>query len=530
MVAQHGIKLAVSLISAHFGEIVAKVCRCLLHKGTLTLSDITRYTELPLQQAKNCLLVLIQHNCVQAFAIAKEGFGMTARAITHYSAVYENILHRLRFSKFLTIVSEELDKESEELVEGLLQHGRLTLEQMLLRAISKQNEGTSVYQDVVRTNFVRLVNLRYVERCPTSEPFLALNSEEETPSVGKRGPKSAKLVGLLETIEQRAMKAASPLKAERFFIVTNIGADVTEAKTGASTTNLMLGEKRKHEALDTNGSDAATICEKEVLWRVNFEEFVYHLRKKVCASNVRSRLDDGASIIFNAMLEASRSEENLKSDDTVLLTMDAIFEEVMKSKDGRTMTLDHVRAGLTQLGCHPIIRDEEEYFSVDIKNVIEIAQNEEVESIMLKRYGKDAYRIFRLLSKTGHLAETEKVADMAFVERKVAGKILCNLWKDGYLHMERVNFHESRQSQFLLWKVNKHFIKEHVLDEMCHAVLNLMQRMAYELGKEHEILQLPREKRVGVSGERFDRIRKVKILLESSLLKLDDAIMLFSCF
>ncbi|KAK9113839.1 hypothetical protein Syun_020636 [Stephania yunnanensis] len=529
MVTQYGIKLAVSLISAHFGEIVAKVCCCLLQKGTLTLSDITRYTELPSQQAKNCLLVLIQHNCVQAFAIAKEGFGMSTRAITHYSVVYENILHRLRFSKFLTIVSEELDKECEELLEGLLQHGRLTLEQIMLRAMSKQNEGTSVYQDVVRTNFVRLVNLRYVERCPTSEPFLAPNSEEEAPSIGKRGPKSAKL-GLSETIEQRAMKAASPSEAKRFLIVTDIGANVTEAKTGASMTNLMLGEKRKHKALETDGSGAATICEKEVLWRVNFEEFVYQLRKKVCASNVRSRLDDGASIILNAMLDATKSEENLKSENTVSLTMDAIFEEVIKSEDGRTMTLDHVRAGLTQLGCHPFIRDGEEYFSVDIKNIIEIAQNEEVESIMLKRYGDDAYRMFRLLSKTGHLVETEKISDMAFVERKTACKILYNLWKDGYLHMEKIISHGSTQYQFLLWKVNKHLIKEQVLDEMCHAVLNLMQRMAYELGKEHEILKLPREKRIGVLGKRFDRIRKVKILLDSSLLKLDDAIMLFSCF
>lgn len=33
----------------------------------------------------------------------------------------------------------------------------------------------------------------------------------------------------------------------------------------------------------------------------------------------------------------------------------------------------------------------------------------QVESIVLKRFGRDAYRMFRLLSKAGRLLETDKV-------------------------------------------------------------------------------------------------------------------------
>lgn len=33
----------------------------------------------------------------------------------------------------------------------------------------------------------------------------------------------------------------------------------------------------------------------------------------------------------------------------------------------------------------------------------------QVESVVLKRYGKDPYRIFRLLSKANRLLETDKV-------------------------------------------------------------------------------------------------------------------------
>ncbi|KAL6971922.1 hypothetical protein U1Q18_031614 [Sarracenia purpurea var. burkii] len=80
----------------------------------------------------------------------------------------------------------------------------------------------------------------------------------------------------------------------------------------------------------------------------------------------------------------------------------------MKSEHGRSMTLECVRAALIQLGCHlPAIGIDETY-SIDLKSFIELAQNEEAESIVLKRYGREAYRMFRLLSKAGHLIETDK--------------------------------------------------------------------------------------------------------------------------
>ena len=45
----------------------------------------------------------------------------------------------------------------------------------------------------------------------------------------------------------------------------------------------------------------------------------------------------------------------------------------------------------------------------------------------------------------------------------------------------------ARQSKFLLWKVNKPFLWEHVLDEMYHAALNLSLRLAYEQERDEEV-------------------------------------------
>ena len=48
--------------------------------------------------------------------------------------------------------------------------------------------------EALQENMHKLVMARYVERCPISEPFLALPSEEEAAPVRRRGAKSAKVI------------------------------------------------------------------------------------------------------------------------------------------------------------------------------------------------------------------------------------------------------------------------------------------------------------------------------------------------
>ncbi|KAK3008482.1 hypothetical protein RJ639_015093 [Escallonia herrerae] len=537
MVSQHGIKLAVHLISSYFGDVVSKVCECLLRRGTLTLAQIVRFTELRKQNVVNSLLVLGQHNCVQAFAIQQEGgFGEAPKIITQYIVLFDNIIHHMRFPKFVTIVSEELSKECEEIFEGLLQHGRLSVNQLVDRHKQTSNQSGGLYTtlDALQDSFNRLVNARYVERCPAHEPFLAPPGDDETPAK-KRGAKSAKVFDVssqmaeaLETIEQRALAAASPMASMRFFIDADTWTDVPGKNSGENPTSATVGEKRKQDSLELNGDAWATNKKKEVLWRVNFEEFVRRLRHKPPkhlfliryqrnkhslgpdtgtqpSRNVRTRLDNGAGIVLSAILEATRSEETkVKMENS------------------------------------------------DLKNIIGMAQNQEVESIVLKKYGREAYRMFRLLSKAGRLVETDQISNTTFVEKKDAVKILYQLWNDDYLQMEdlltswtprnmrveifwleglrNVVTHGARQSQFLLWKVNKSTLWVQVLDDMFHAALNLKLRIAYEQEQEKEIMQIPREKLVGDLEKRYKRFRKRRIVLESSLMKLDDALMLFHDF
>lgn len=519
-------------ISSYFGDIVAKVSECLLRKGTLPLGQIIRFTELSKQNAVNSLLVLIQHNCVQAFAIQIEGnFGDASRIITQYMVLFDNIIHHMRFPKFIAIISEELGKECEEVFEGLLQHGRLSVNQIADRhkETSSLDGGNSTALETLHGSFNKLVNARYVERCPAHEPFLAPPAEGETPAK-KRGAKSTKMAE--ETLEARALAEAAPMDSVRFLVETDILTDVPGQSSNENPTSVTVGEKRKQDSMESDTEIWATNKKKEVLWRVNFEEFVRYLRHKHCIENVQARLDTGAATVLRAILEATRrSETKVKMESSVPLSIDDIILEVIKSEEGRGINADRIRASLAQLGCDiPSITGIDETYSIDLKNIIELAQNQEVDSIVLKRYGREACRMFKLLSQTPRLIETDMISHATFVEKKDTVRILHQLWKDDYLHMEVMEKPNNKKDKFLLWKVKKPALWEHILDDMYHAALNLRLRIAYEHEQEKEIVQIPREKLVGDLEKRYKRLRKIRIVLESSLVKLDDALMLFHDF
>ncbi|KAL0400744.1 UNVERIFIED_CONTAM: hypothetical protein Slati_4104300 [Sesamum latifolium] len=445
-------------------------------------------------------------------------------------ALFDNMIHKMRAPKFMQIVSEELGKDV----------------------------GSSDVH-VVRESFNRLLIARFVERCPAPEPFLAPPADGETPAK-KRGAKSAKIGEERQTTEQRALAAAAPMDSMRFLMEMD---DLSEEKREECTNSVTVGEKRKQDVLKSDEDVLDADKKKEVLWRVNFEELVRRLRHKACVSYVKTRINDEAAIVLSAMLELSRhSETRQKAENSAYLSINAIYDEVIKKEGGLGMDFERIRASLEQLGCQCLETGVDESYSIGThslhatismqlvkwyflarhflcvrvlihcfypslyryKGIIESAQTEEVESVVLRRYGREAYRIFRLLSKAGRFLESDKISDTTFVEKKDTIKILYKLWKDDYLHMEKVMTSGAKQSLFLLWRVNKDPLREHVLDEMYHAALNLRLRIAHEQDKGKEILQLPREKLVGELEKRYKLLGKVRVILESSLMNLDEAI------
>eukprot|EP00249_Psilotum_nudum_P011992 c23514_g1_i1 orf=77-1750(+) len=557
MVTRHGCKLACEIIHNHFGELVGKVCRCLTFRGSLTLPEIARFCEMPISQLRPCLLVLVQHNCVQGFKVEIEGTGLGAsKVFTSYICIVENILHRMRFPKFLTLVREEFGEEAEALIEGLLEHGRLTLEQLIQRGAARSGKGESEVEKPLKETFASLVRSHFIERCPLPEPVLPPKPQAETKKTSRsvRSRSSALEDRNMQDMEDhRILMAAAPMDAERFLLPLSID-DVSKIDPDANTPSSdgKAGQKRKRDALQMDSKTLARIDEKEVLWRVNYEEFIRRLRHQLCVAQVRSRIDLGSGTILQAMLEAVRSSESMSRQKvSEPLSMDSILQAVRMTHEGRTMTMERIRLALQMMSAESVgfisrAGEMGGQYVINLYKIIKYAQGCEVEGVVLQRYGRESCRIFRLLTMKG-LLEQKQISDMALVPLKEAREILYRLLKDEYLQLQDVAKapDHAPSKTIYLWRVNYPVMLQNILDDMFRAASNIGQRLAHELEQEQEVLNHLKEYQhsktlADGSGahvtltqsqhEKVKRIRRIATILETSLMKLDETIMLFNDF
>jgi len=195
--------------------------------------------------------------------------------VTAYLAIFDNVLHRLRFSKFLSVVRADIP-ESEALLEGLLLNGRLTFDQLVWRTISKIPDGSpKPTREEIRMNFNKLVYAHYVERCPKPEPFFDPLIDEQPTSTRKRAPRAVETV---LSLEQKVVRTAALSDAERFSEIPYSMEKPLNANDDDH--HAVASGKRKHEALEVDEEDSI-IAENEVLWRANFERFIFCLKKKI---------------------------------------------------------------------------------------------------------------------------------------------------------------------------------------------------------------------------------------------------------
>ncbi|CAN7023153.1 hypothetical protein BRARA_F02080 [Brassica rapa] len=519
---EFGIVYAVHIITSHFGSVASKVCECLLRRGPLSSREISRLaaSDINHTKVKDILYLLIHHNCVQAFSIDPPD-GSESKATVQYIALFRNIIHGARYNKFSKVVNEELGSQCSGLLDGLLSNGRLTLEQLIDRdRDSKKPMGS----EVIRDSLQKLVAARFIERVPSPEPVLG--NKDEGPAQKKRGAKASKIFKEPESLEERILEAATPVDAIRFPFIFEQDSSSTVADDDS---NIPEGKRKQPEVDYSSGPS------NEVIWRPNFEELIRRLRHKACVEIVKERRDEGCANVMKAMLEVGRSQEKkAKTDKSVPMSMGSIYEELIKTDAGREMTQARVEACLEQLSATSsylpafVIESDDSYI-VDFKSIISVAQKDEMESVVMRRYGKEAFRMFRYLSQEDRFVETDKIADAALTEKKDTPQILLKMWRDGYLHMQKLAV-TGVYMPFLLWKVNKLIVSRQMLDEMYHASLNLSLRLTHEKDSEKELLLLPMEKLEGALKERRNKYRAKSVLLTSASFKLDDAILLFHDF
>ncbi|CAI7868318.1 unnamed protein product, partial [Closterium sp. NIES-53] len=180
-----------------------------------------------------------------------------------------------------------------------------------------------------------------------------------------------------------------------------------------------------------------------------------------------------------------------------------------------------------------------------------------VEAIVSQRFGPSACRLFRLLLSKNCL-EQKQAAELAMISLADTRQLLYRMMLDEFVQLQEVpkTADHAPQRTFYLWRIHISTVLPRVLNHMCHGACNLRLRLEHEMQQEQEVLSLLEqieqahaahstggaaggearaapEKAVALtSGQRkqLERIRRVAAVLETSLLRLDDTITLFSAF
>lgn len=126
--------LATSVLRDDFGETAAKVAELLLRSEGLRLAELAvalqrapSSTGPPpaLHEVKGVLLKLLQHNVLSVVPQAKG----SAQPVVGYAVNLREVLYRLRFPKFLEQAKQAFGLAGEVVMEELLVHGRVRLDQ-----------------------------------------------------------------------------------------------------------------------------------------------------------------------------------------------------------------------------------------------------------------------------------------------------------------------------------------------------------------------------------------------------------------
>ena len=440
--------------------------------------------------------MLVQHNCVLPLQTMKSDDDVV------YKIEIDDILHRLRYPRFLLHVRECLGKTHEMLLEGLLEHGRLRSHQLFARASASpgydrdSNQGKSL-EDI----FGELVEGRFVERVP-----IGYGSKQRSVSDGK-----AEQVGSQATEREKSndVQSRSTIHDDRH----KLSAEVVG-----------LGE------------------EDDALWRVNANEFNRRFRHIACAALVREKVDQSAGHLLLTMLELSRGHEvQVDEERSTSVTEADIMQKL--SGSGAAMQMKNMKSALEKLSA-----DTSELIScignthgganycVNMRRIIDLIRIKEIEAVVRERFGGPACRIFRLLLLKRNL-EQKQIAEMAMIPVKDTRELLYKLLKAEYVQIQEVarTSDHAPSRTFYLWRVDLLRVVEQVGRDLYRATSNLRARLLYELSQEKETLMLLERAQDKstiplTTGQRQNlvRMRTKATRLEGAIMRLDELVLIFN--
>lgn len=503
-----------------------------------------------LQNLRECMIVLVQHNLVHTYVSKLEKSG---QKLYLYEANLEQILMRLRHPKFLLHVGETLGDNAESVLQALLENGRLRLSQILSSVATKSEVAETVIAGKLQAAFLALLDARYIERAPDCEQEVPPCKEpyglrRNRPGKGMPGSNwKQKSTGEISTEE------AEGEDNRRFQI-----PDIFVLKKEKDNIPVLRAKRRKLARITDEedlGSPSISPWDEgdsnKVLWRVNAIAFNQVFRHKLCIDAVSEVFGERAGSVAEAMIHLSLQEERkLRVESTALSSAEAIVGACLEQRIEPRFSSSEVLALLDSMSMDSCgfltrysINVDALSYTLNLSKIMDRLRLKHVEAVVLQKFGDRACRIFRLLLQK-RMLEQKQIADAAMLSVKDARELLYQMMKEEFVSIQEVprSSDHAPARTFYLFYIDLPVVLKNVTAQLYEALSSIRARLEFELRQEEDVLGLldavaDRENEEGglcpsvvltvSQRQQVEQVRKIAMLLETLMGRLDDMIALF---
>ncbi|KAF8350880.1 RNA polymerase III subunit RPC82-domain-containing protein [Amanita rubescens] len=502
----HTSRLCVQIINSHFGPLTAAVASVLLTRGRLSFTQVVRFSSLKPWIVRAAILVLVQHNILWHAQTEDEGEVVEINI--------EECLMRLRFGKFVWLTTQIFGKAAAEIVQLILDHGKLRPPDIIEALSAGDFKGLSMYQQAL----YKLVANAYLK------PSTVLSHiSPRDKQIKYEAEERSKISGIPTPKELRQTKELANVRLKR---------EEDEEKAGL---------KRKAQDQPGHRPSKKKLQEEEqvdedVYFRLNYEKYNVHIRNSLIAKAAKERYNGGAARVIEALLKVTEMNQRKLTD--VRTEPVSIASIVMQLNDEDDLASGLVLSGNKKPSAAACVKDYLDWLSsadnpspagkaaaftsflnsrvqVEFSVICKRFRQRVLEAVTLEKHGTPGVRIVRLLLETGKMDE-KQISKIVMMAPKDVRPLLMALSTDSLISMQEVPKSADRNPTrtFYLWYVDLRKAYSMLLVDMYKTLYNISLRRQSEC-------EVPEIKAVLEKRERIDVSQDETLLsrLERELLK-----------
>ncbi|RDB21019.1 DNA-directed RNA polymerase III subunit RPC3 [Hypsizygus marmoreus] len=495
MADSHTGRLCVQIIHSHFGPITSAISSALLTRGRLPLSQLVRITGYKPRTVISSILVLIQHNLLWHARTEEDGEVLEVNV--------DECLMRLRFGTFVWQAERLFGKAAAEIVQVILDHGKLRPPDILFHLGIYEPKTITVYTQAIH----KLVSTSYLK----ASTILSHVSPRDK-RIQYESEEKSKIVGFPTAKELREAKEVAEARLRR---------EEAEAE--------QVGLKRK--AKEPPGHRAAKrklveeeedVVEDTVYFRVNFDKFNVHIRNSLIVKAAAERFNEGASLVIQSALKVTESSQTsvaeVRSDPISMANIvlqlssndDLASGLVLSSKKVSNSTCIKEYLGMLSSADNPTPAGRAGTFvsfgsskvQVEFEIVGRRLRRRVLEAVTRERHGVRGLRILRLLLDTGKLDE-KQVSKVVMMAPKDVRPVLAALAADSLISTQEVPKSADRNPTrtYYLWYVDLHKAYSVILGNLYKTLYNVGMRRRAEMEANEVKAVLEKRERSDVSQD-----------------------------